>query len=307
MINGYSAAIATLFAVNDGIADLSGDPTLITSVRALGSLSRMTDQAAQQQAILGAALAQGRFDPGALTALITAQAQQASDLAGRSAAQRRPEESWALTDHPGRPLARQAQAVEQRAIAAGSGPLALGAQASQQWRAGMSFTVGWMRQAEQQLADWITGYAQGLQRSAVRSAMITGGAALAVLAIVLLATMIVARSLVRPLRRLEAAARFVAGARLPAAARVLQVTGDPAHAVPVTIGPVTPIEVRSTDEIGQVARAFDQVHREAVRLAGEEARRRAQHQRGVRQFLPAQPFPAGTAAAADRQPGTQRG
>jgi hypothetical protein len=34
---------------------------------------------------------------------------------------------------------------------------------------------------------------------------------------------------------------------------------------------VEPIEVDSTDEIGEVARAFDQVHREAVRLASNEA------------------------------------
>ncbi len=274
VINAYSATIATLFAVNDGIADSSGDATLISSVRALGALSRMTDQATQQQAILGAALAQGHFDPGALTALTSAQARQASDFAGfRSSAS--PEQSWALTTTLNAPQARQAQAVEQRAIAAGSGPLARGTQASQQWQTGMSYTAGWMRRAGQQLTDWITSYAQGLQRSAVRSALITGAAALAALAIVLLVTLLVARSLVRPLRRLEAAARFVAGAQLPAAARVLQVTGDPAHAVPVTIGPVTPIEVRSTDEIGQVARAFDQVHREAVRLAADQARQRA--------------------------------
>jgi hypothetical protein len=37
---------------------------------------------------------------------------------------------------------------------------------------------------------------------------------------------------------------------------------------------VTPIDVLSTDEIGRVARAFDQMQREAVRLAGEEARLR---------------------------------
>ena len=197
MINGYSAATSGLFPVNDGIADLSGNSALITSVRALGSLSRMKDQASQQQAILGVALAEGRFGPGALTALLTAQARQASDLASfRSSAT--PEESWALTRTLAGPLARQAQAVEQRATAAGNGALALGAQASQQWQAGMSYTVGWMRQAEQQLTEWITAYAQAMQRGAMRSAMITGGAALAVLVLVLLATMIIARSMVAP-------------------------------------------------------------------------------------------------------------
>jgi signal transduction histidine kinase len=37
---------------------------------------------------------------------------------------------------------------------------------------------------------------------------------------------------------------------------------------------IQPIDVTSTDEIGEVARAFDQVHREAVRLAAHEARLR---------------------------------
>jgi signal transduction histidine kinase len=265
MINGYSVATAGLFPVNDGIADLSGNSALITSVRALGSLSGMKDQASQQQAILGAALAEGHFGTGALAALTIAQAQQASDLVSfRSSAT--PEESWALTDTLAGPLAR---AVEQRATAVGNGALALGAHASQQWWAGMSYTVGWMRHAEQQLADWITAYARALQRSAMRSAIIAGGAALAVLTIVLLATMIIARSMVRPLRRLEAAALDVAGARLPAEVRSLGVAGNSGHPLPVT-----PIDVLSTDEIGQVARAFDRVHREAVRLAGEEARLR---------------------------------
>jgi signal transduction histidine kinase len=248
VINGYSAAIAGLFQVSDGIADLSGNSALITSVRALGALSRMMDQAAQQQAILRVALAEGRFGPGALTALTTAQGRQAGDLVlFRSSAT--PEESRALSDTLAGPLAEQASAVEQRAITVGSGALALGAVASQQWWAGMSNTVGWMGHAEQQLAEWISAYAQALRRSAERSAIVTGGAGLAALALVLLVTMMMARSIVRPLRRLAVADLEVAGARLPAE-------------VP-------------TDEIGQVARAFDRVHREAERLAGEEARLRA--------------------------------
>jgi signal transduction histidine kinase len=225
VIDGYSAATAGLFPVNDGIADLSGNSALVSSVRALGSLSRMKDEAAQQQAILDAALAQGHFGPGALTALTVAQAQQASDLVSfRSSAT--PEESWALSETLASPLPAQARAVEQRAAAAGNGALALGAHASQQWRGGMSYTVGWMRHAEQQLAGWITSYAQVLQRSATRSAIITGGAALAVLILVLLATMVIARSMVRPLRRLEAAALDVAGARPPAEVRALGVAGN---------------------------------------------------------------------------------
>ena len=198
VINGYSAATAGLFTLDDGLANLSGDSTMITSARALGSLSRLADQVSLQQAILGGALAAGHFGPGARTALITAQAQQASDLGSfRSLAT--PEEGWAVTQTLASPLAGQAQAVEQRATASGGAALALGPGASQQWQTGMSFTEGWMRHAQQQMTTWIAGYAQATQRSMMRTALITAGAALAVLVLVLLATIIIARSMVRPL------------------------------------------------------------------------------------------------------------
>jgi hypothetical protein len=54
--------------------------------------------------------------------------------------------------------------------------------------------------------------------------------------------------------------------QLPERVRQLGESLDPATSLEVA-----PIDVLSADEIGQVARAFDQVHSEAVRLAGNEA------------------------------------
>ena len=164
----------------------------------------------------------------------------------------------------------QARALGQRAAVAGPGALAPGARAGQQWQAGMSHSVGWMRQAEQQLTASIASYAQALQRGAVQSAIVTAAAALAALALIFLVTLMVARSIVGPLRRLEAAALDVAGTGLPAEVGALGVAGHPGHRLPATS-----MGVESADEIGQVARAFDRVHREALRLAGEQARLRA--------------------------------
>jgi len=79
---------------------------------------------------------------------------------------------------------------------------------------------------------------------------------------------VVARSMVRPLRRLRAGALEVAGIRLPETVRRMSEGEGEGAGVPLA---VEPIEVDSTDEIGEVARAFDQVHREAVRLAANEA------------------------------------
>ena len=83
----------------------------------------------------------------------------------------------------------------------------------------------------------------------------------------LLVTVVMARSLVGPLRRLRREALFIAGRRLPETVQQLResdgAAGPPSRS--------SPIGVVSDDEIGEVARAFDEVHREAVRLAGEEA------------------------------------
>ena len=87
-----------------------------------------------------------------------------------------------------------------------------------------------------------------------------------ILLLVLIATLVVARSLVRPLRRLREGALDIATVQLPERVRLLGEAEDPATSLEVA-----PIDVVSADEIGQVARAFDQVHAEAVRLAGNEA------------------------------------
>jgi signal transduction histidine kinase len=238
VITGYSAATSGLFPVNDGIADPSGNSTLISSGRALGALSRMIDHASQQQAMLGTALAKGRFGPGALTALTTAQARQTSDLASfRDSAT--PHESWALTETLARPPARQAQAVEQQATAAGNGVLALGSQASQQWSAGMAYTVGWMGHAEQQLAAWIPADAQALQRSETRSAIITGGVALGALALVLLGALFAGRSMARRRRRPEAAALEDAEGPVPSSASAV----SDGHEIPHPAEPLALVDV----------------------------------------------------------------
>ncbi|NEA99317.1 nitrate- and nitrite sensing domain-containing protein [Streptomyces sp. SID13726] len=91
----------------------------------------------------------------------------------------------------------------------------------------------------------------------------------AILAAILLANW-VARTMSTSMRRLSASALEIAGQRLPA--RLTQLT----RAIPGRVeGDVEPIPITSTDEIGEVARAFDHIHREAVRLAAEQALLRA--------------------------------
>jgi signal transduction histidine kinase len=104
---------------------------------------------------------------------------------------------------------------------------------------------------------------------AITSLVLVCVVVLIVLALAVVTTVIVGRSMVRPLRRLQAGALDVAERRLPAAVAQSQ-DGEE-----ISLD-VEPIDVTSTDEIGGVARAFDQVHREALRLARSEAALRTQ-------------------------------
>jgi len=121
---------------------------------------------------------------------------------------------------------------------------------------------------ERSLAMDVINQANSLRRSAVTSAILVGIAVLLLFGLAVFFTMMVVRSMVRPLRRLRAGALEVAGIRLPETVRRMSESEGDGAPVPLD---VEPIDVDSTDEIGEVARAFDQVHREAVRLASNEA------------------------------------
>ncbi|MFH9137827.1 nitrate- and nitrite sensing domain-containing protein [Streptomyces sp. NPDC017524] len=77
---------------------------------------------------------------------------------------------------------------------------------------------------------------------------------------------LMARQMSRSMRQLRTAAFSIAEQRLPSLVDQLSRT-DPGR----VDTRVQPIPITTQDEIGEVARAFDQVHREAVRLAAEQA------------------------------------
>ena len=88
----------------------------------------------------------------------------------------------------------------------------------------------------------------------------------AILVIAFMTSLLIAGSMIRPLRRLRRSALDVAEVRLPdAIERLRHIEGGPPEVV------VEPIGITSRDEIGEVARTFDAVHREAIRLATEQA------------------------------------
>ena len=106
----------------------------------------------------------------------------------------------------------------------------------------------------------VESQAAAQRTAAIRDSAIVVGAMLLALLVVIL----VARSLVRPLRLLRDSALKVAHDDL--AREIERVRGG---AEP---GPVQPIPVHTSEEVGQVAHAVDELHEQAVLLAGEQSR-----------------------------------
>ncbi|HEV7650277.1 MAG TPA: ATP-binding protein [Actinophytocola sp.] len=117
-----------------------------------------------------------------------------------------------------------------------------------------------------ELVDTVDTRTNQARSDALRDAAIVLGALLAALAVALT----VARSLLLPIRRLRAAALSVAHDKLPKTVERVR-SGEQ-----VDWRSVEPMSDSTEEEIGQLARAFDDMHQQAVRLAGEQAELRLQ-------------------------------
>src|SRR5215472_13606688 len=271
VIAAYAAPIGNMIFLTDLIAQGTSDAGLVNDVQALNSLALAKDQAAQQRALLFNALNQQLFANGVQQAVNTAQSEQLNDLTAFDTTATRAEQDSYRNTVAGAQV-NEAQSIETYILSVdsldiGAGALGIGAKAAPgQWYTAMSGTVDDMQQVELQIARSIVARAQLLERRAVESALLNAVLTALVLLLVLIATIAVARSLVRPLRRLKEGALNVATVQLPLRVQQLGEGTDSATSLEVA-----PINVVSGDEIGQVARAFDQVHSEAVRLAGNEA------------------------------------
>ena len=263
----YAALIDNLLVINDQAAQGTGDPVLSQTVQVLGLVSRMKEEASQQRAILSAALLGGSLNQAQAAALSTAQAnQQSSQQAFNLSATPAQRAQFNNTVSGSFVYLAASQEQQAQALQIRSGSLANDTISANGFYDAMSSGIDQMGSVEQSLVNNIITRANSLRASAVTYAILVGLAVFLLFTLALICTVIVGRSMVRPLRRLRAGALEVAGVRLPQTVR--QIDEGEGTAVPLH---VEPIDVDSTDEIGEVARAFDQVHREAVRLAANEA------------------------------------
>ena len=271
IVRVYSGNLITPANTFSGaIGNGANDAELQGNVTTLGALLRNENQVAVQRAILYAALLspQGTLRSEDLTTLQQAHEQAVADLADFNASTDTAEQQYYSNTVSGAQVdvaASNEILAEQMATTAPNVPLRSQLKPDN-WKADMGLTLKDTRTVANQLTGNITSRANKLRSDATTDLLVTSLVTLLLLVLVVVVSTIVARSLIRPLRKLRSDALDVAGHRLPEMVRRLSQSEGADEGVEIE-----PIGVTSTDEIGEVARAFDQVHREAVRLAADEA------------------------------------
>ncbi|MCK9931522.1 nitrate- and nitrite sensing domain-containing protein [Frankia sp. Mgl5] len=263
VLNQYSTTIADLREVDRRIGPDRVDGDLGYTTTVLRDLSEVKEVESQVRAELYAVAQVGHFDTGQADALSSLLAQtDAARAAFRDVADA---DDRARYD---RVVNGQAVlTVERISDRAVSRQHLLDLDVDpEQWFAASTTHIELLRTVESGLSQNVIDEADTLRADAWARTALIGGFIIAITLAAVLLTMAIAATMTRPLRALRDGAHDVAHERLPRIIEQLQTAG-----VGQVDTRIHSIGIRSKDEIGEVARTFDDLQREAVRLAAEQA------------------------------------
>ncbi|WP_330298761.1 sensor histidine kinase [Streptomyces sp. NBC_00503] len=270
-VTEYNALIVSLLSLSQDMAQATSNPEMIKRTRALAAFSSAKEYASIQRAIIAAALPADLSQSGNLPendrlyALAAQRGEEQAKTTFELVYQGKPEELLAAlgdgnteigtADHYARRvLGNKDQFAKEKN------------RSWLDWYDADDNKITAMKSIELTLLEDMEQKARELKNTAQRDAIINGALIFLVLGVSLVGAFVMARSMIRSLRRLQDTATRVAQDRLPELVKQLS-ESDPQD-VDTT---VESVGLHTRDEIGQVAAAFDDVHREAVRLAAEQA------------------------------------
>jgi len=264
----YRIIIADLIGYRDEVLR-DGAPTDVAGgIHAAAALARAIEAVGQQQvAVLRA------VSPGALTTALRDEivgARATFDESGRTfSALADPEWQQWFSAAMAAPDVVAAQRLADQATGTTGGAVTID---PVKWTAAQAAWVTRLTDVQQRIDADVVTEVSDVRASQMRRAGTEAAGVVLALALAVFLTGYVARRITRRLRLLQEAARTVAYQRLPTVVNELR------RAAPGTVNPdevanraAGDIAVPGSDEIADVAQAFRAVHREAVRVAGEEA------------------------------------
>jgi signal transduction histidine kinase len=260
----YTEVVDSLLQIVRTAATNVSHPRLSPLDASMQALTDAKEQQRLQGTIVVSAALHKQFAPDLADLLRSAQARFAADMADFTNAADADDRQLAQDTISGPDVDERSRVVQLALVQSGdgSGKVTVAATDVQALSTTTSALFTKVLGQIQQQADTVV---RTLARAARGAAFRDSGLVIVALLIALAVTVFVARSMLIPLRVLRRSALEVARTKLPAAIerimRDREAEGDA----------VEPVPVHTTEEVGQVARAFDAVQREAVRLATEQA------------------------------------
>jgi signal transduction histidine kinase len=269
VVNFYGEMLQSLQAVIADIGVERGSENVKSDIAALVEISRAKEAASQSTGVLLTAMLKKEFVSGDYQRFATLVGEEDASVARFESTASREQDSFFERTVGGADTSSLAKVMRQAALAGPEAPPDLNPTT---WLNVMSQKIQGMHNVELRVAGDVAEVATSERNTAVRQTIVTTIVMIVVVALAVGLSLLLARSMAQPLYTLERAARDVAEEHLPGVVERLQRSDAALDEQAIdTLSKARGVPVRSHDEIGRVAEAFNSVHQVAIRVAAEQA------------------------------------
>jgi signal transduction histidine kinase len=268
-VTRYSAVIDALLRFDRTMAAEAIDPTLASTASALYDLEEIKEEVSFQQAVIAVAIARGSLTSPEVDSLTASAGRQADRLADFYAVAGAERGQFFDDKVSGTGIASRNNVVAAVIGQPAGEPIPTN---SQDWFDGSELTISRIAEVTGALGRDLHDRSAALQDEASDGAGLAAVILLLALVVALGVMFFIGRHLLWSLAALRRSALDVAEKSLPAAVARIRDRGEETGDIELP-----PVPVQTMDEVGQVARAFDAVQRQALKLATEQAGLRAKY------------------------------
>jgi hypothetical protein len=262
----YSQTITLILDLNEQISDVTKDPTLAVPLQDSVTLGRLAEAESELSGLLTSVLVQGEFNAG--------QEEQAAELVADAELQE--SQLRQSSDAETKTLVRNKQArsnisdaatMQEQILVGASSDTPLGLPATD-WVDASIRRINAYGDIQGEVVGKVIAETDAQAAEAEQAVRLYLLGALAALLVAVLLAVVVGRATTGPLRKLTEAADRLSTERLPRLVEQLKAPGGGDEAVHMEL---EPIDISSTDEIGQLADAFNKMQVVTAEVAEEQS------------------------------------
>ncbi|WP_246128046.1 sensor histidine kinase [Amycolatopsis rhizosphaerae] len=262
----YSSVLESLVRLGREMTSAMTDPDLLRQAGSLQAISEVKEAAAREDAALSIAALRNEFGGVLLDQARSAQFSGAAALA-LFESEAGPDQIQLYTDTVSGPEVDGRERLAATAFARAANGVPIGINRAE-LASDSATTLTKLRGIETTLLGRLRARTDELAGAATTAAWRDSAIVLFAIIVALVLTVLVVRMMLKPLRVLRTSALEIAYHRLPQTVTKILEDSDP---VAASANAVEPVPITTREEIGELARSFDAVHEQAIKMAAEQA------------------------------------